>query len=583
MKENKENILKLKLGSFKFKSVSIPVSCLFFIASLVLFLALLPLSNKINFMQNDDWVYYQMIENFMKGDFKLSFVSAPTFYTQGILGMLFSFIFGINHLPLLTLFISVCNFYIFSLIIFKFFKQSPTSSILLSLLFFFNPLHIYSIWGFMTENYFLFFMLLSFYFFLKSEEISKEDKTKSKCCSSYCKYISLTFVFITLGFFIRQVALVIPLTFSIYLFLKGIREDYKHKKYVNINININYKKGIYFLMLFIFLLSFYQFIFPKTFEMLDKGFYFGHFGVNHSVFSLFYGIFIVLTSLTLPIILFSIDLNLNLNLKSMVKKDLIQNKKKLFIFSILFLSTYLFFNTYFKPQTTALREFPYFENVWEQKGFFPGNLGGTKYHFMGMYDLYKYWDLLAKVLLSLFLSYLIIFKTKKLINLYSIFFIIYLSLMSLIEFFYDRYILVLIPLFILFILSTTQLETKNDAKVSVKNESPLLFYLSKLGLLAFVVFLVFYSYCFSMDYILVNKYVWDKGKSLGIEEKMIQGTNAWKMSYRNINRDYIYDFSWDKPKLNDIYTCCYDLIEEKAINYPFNIFVDSKVYLYKRK
>src|SRR3989339_2111301 len=77
------------------------------VTALVLFFLLLPLSLKIDFMQNDDWVYYGMVESFMKLDFRLDPLSAPTFYTQGVLGTLFAWLFGLESLPVLTLFISV--------------------------------------------------------------------------------------------------------------------------------------------------------------------------------------------------------------------------------------------------------------------------------------------------------------------------------------------------------------------------------------------------------------------------------------------------------------------------------------------
>jgi len=136
--------------------------------SLFLFILLLPLSIKIDFMQNDDWVYYGMVENFMKLNFTLDPLSAPTFYTQGILGTLFAWIFGLESLPVLTLIISVLCFSVFYVILLRHFNLGQFESVLVSLIMFFNPLFIYSVWGFMTENYSLFFMLLAILFYLET-------------------------------------------------------------------------------------------------------------------------------------------------------------------------------------------------------------------------------------------------------------------------------------------------------------------------------------------------------------------------------------------------------------------------------
>jgi len=78
--------------------------------SLFLFLLLLPPSVKIDFMQNDDWVYYGMVENFMKLDFRLDPLSAPTFYTQGVLGTLFAWVFGLMLFRFLRNFIKTFYF-----------------------------------------------------------------------------------------------------------------------------------------------------------------------------------------------------------------------------------------------------------------------------------------------------------------------------------------------------------------------------------------------------------------------------------------------------------------------------------------
>ena len=87
------------------------------IISVLLLLITIPFYVNVNFMQNDDWAYYQNIQNFLSGNFYLIPKTAPTFYTIGILATLWSSIFGVTFLPFLTLLISVGNFYIFTKIL----------------------------------------------------------------------------------------------------------------------------------------------------------------------------------------------------------------------------------------------------------------------------------------------------------------------------------------------------------------------------------------------------------------------------------------------------------------------------------
>src|SRR3990172_7860655 len=96
--------------------------------ALALFFLLLPLSLKIDFMQNDDWVYYGMVENFMKLDFRMDPLSAPTFYTQGVMGLLFARVFGLERLPVLTLIVSVLCFFFLFVILLKHFYLDTVGS-----------------------------------------------------------------------------------------------------------------------------------------------------------------------------------------------------------------------------------------------------------------------------------------------------------------------------------------------------------------------------------------------------------------------------------------------------------------------
>lgn len=484
----------------------------------------------INFMQNDDWVYYRIVANFLRGDFSLDPITAPTFYTQGLLGMLFAKMFGIANLPILTLIISVLSYLLLSHILSRFYKVSVSSSLILSAFMLFNPWFVYSSVGFMTENYFMFFILLCLYFFHLFEETHKN------------KHLVGLFISILLAFLLRQVSMVFPIAMSVYYLLK---KDIKH--------------SLLSMSFFIFLYSFYTYIFPKTAEMYEKPLQFQHLINLDYSFALIYGSLLVFVALFIPLIISFI--------KSNFKKVTIL---KLVLFTGLSIVLYIILNNHFKPSVISWGEFPYFENIWERFGLYPRGVRGTKYQFRWNYDLYLYWDLTAKVLLSSFISYIVVFFEKRKLQDFNLLFCgLYLGLMLLTETFYDRYLLILIPFVLLFL---------------VKNIDFSMF--NKLIIVGFIVFLGFYSYQFGMDFVISNNYIWNKSVQLveteNIEPKMIHGTNAWKLNYLNVERNYEYVFSYDSSAVNDSYSRAYTLVETKDINYPLNIFINPKIYLYKK-
>ena len=141
--------------------------------SLFILLALFPAYRLINFMQNDDWVYYQNISNLLSGNFLLHPKTAPSFYTISFGAGFWSLLFGIKSLPILTLIISIANFYVFVKILELKFSFSKITNLLISGILLTNFIHDYSSIGFMTENYLIFFLLLSILYFEKSEKLSQ--------------------------------------------------------------------------------------------------------------------------------------------------------------------------------------------------------------------------------------------------------------------------------------------------------------------------------------------------------------------------------------------------------------------------
>ncbi len=492
--------------------------------ALALFFLLLPLSLKIDFMQNDDWVYYGMVENFMKLNFKLDPLSAPTFYTQGLIGVVYARFFGLQSLPVLTLIISVLCFYVFFVILRKHFNLERFGSVLVSLTLFFNPLFIYSVWGFMTENYFLLFMLLSILFYL--DAVRSGNK----------KDIVLYVLFIFLALNIRQVALVFPLSTLVYSLFR------RDKRHILINLAILTGLGAYYVL-----------VFPATPEMTEKSLQFHHLRDAPFVYSLVYGSFILMSALLLPLL---------------VPEFGGKNKLKWLLFLGLAVGAYFLLNHYFQPSKVSWGEFPYFENTFERKGFYPRGVLGTKYHFKYMFDLYRYWDSAAKIVLSLFVSF-VLMRIKKINGLWAVFTVIYLGVMTVTETFYDRYLVILIPVFIFLILGVNGLKKVN-----------------KILAVPFLAFLIFYNYQLSMDFILVNKYIWNKSEELVVtydkEPRRIQGTNAWKLKYLNERRNYVFDFTYDSADINKPYRDLYTTEEIKKIEFPGSLWVRPYIYVYQK-
>lgn len=484
-------------------------------------------------MQNDDWNRTTSVIRFLSGDTSLLQVTATTFYTQGILGFLFSMIFGWEKLPYLTFFVSVFNFYIFAKILVDHLDLNKVRAAVISLIFFFTPLHIYSSIGFMTENYTMFFILLGIYFLLQYE---KDKKPKNFVLFNLSGILS---------FFTKQNGIIVNVAYIPYLLIK--------KRFKEASLQI-----ITIVTLFFYYFNF----FPRTEEMLDKGFTFENFNDGNYVYSLTYGIILVTVSFLLPFVF------------NFVLSTLFENRKKVLrILFILVSAVVLYFvlNKYFVPGKLAWQEYPYFENTFERTGFFPRSISGTKYYFKWNYDIFKYWDLTSKVLLSLLIPCLVL-SWKKSINIYSISIAGYVVLMLLTQKFFDRYLLVLIPLVILFFINYEKR----------KSNLRYLFFASNF---VFMIFVGFISLQMAGDFITTNNYVWGRSQSLvseGVSPDSISATMAWGRVYGSpTNPEFL--FSYDSPDTHPELLDGYDLFEEKGMGFRGSVFVEPKMYLYKSK
>jgi hypothetical protein len=479
-------------------------------------------------MQNDDWVYYNQVERFLSGDYKLDEYFAPTFYAQGFIAMGFSKLLGIQKLPILTLLFGVSSLFIVFKILNGFMDRSVFDSVLIGLLFFFVPINMYSLWGFMTDTYLLFFFLGAIYFFLVYERMRQT------------RYFLLTLLFVVLAFFVKQSALILPLSFVVYsLFKKDI------------------ESVLFNGLTLISLVTFFFLFFPQTEAMKVKSFGFDHLTEFNYAYGLVYGILIIGAAFFLPLLISRIDII-----------GTIKDWKKLLL--IILVSTLLFFglNLIYKPSAVKWGEFPYFQNTYERMGFYPRGVHGTKYQFTGNFDLYRYWDLSAKIMLAVFIAYVVI-KRELRYDLSLVFVILFMGMSIVLKTYYDRYILTVLPFLLFYVVK--------DVGFNI---------FKRLILLAFLAVMIFYSYQFLMDFIKINDYIWNRSEQLvndeNIPERAIHGTNAWKMLYRNPSKDYQYIFSYDSTDVNPELECCYELVEEQKIEYSYNFFIEPKIFLYKK-
>ena len=488
-----------------------------------IFLLLVPLSLKVNFIQNDDWNRTLTTQDFIKGNFVLRPETANTFYLQGILGMLFYYLTGSMSFPLLTLIFSVLNFYIFGQIVKRHFTKSTLSVLTLSLLFFLNPFHIYSIWGFMAENFYLFFTLLSLLLFFEFE--------KKNCIKS----LLLSNLSIILGFFVKQVSIVTALSYIAYF---GFG---KRWKYLFIQLGIT--GG---------LILYYYYLFPRTQEMNVKDITLDKVKDFKFAFSLTWANLVYTTALTLP--LFFIALSQKLSIR------------KVLVVTLSFILSYVIVANFFNPNIIGAGEFPYIQNTFTRSGFYPLNLHGAPYQHRFVYDMFTYWQMVGTVLAFSFIG-LIVYYIRRMNTPTLYFYFGYLTLMLLIVEMFDRYLLPVFPIFILLLLRVIQ-----DYKRTYN-----------LVVLPFVLFLVFINYQYSMDFVLGNNLMFTKAKELSVTEgvtyNQILVNSAWRKVYAGQAK--VYRFSYDGPNSDELLSKGYSLAETLKVDYPLNTHIDPYIYIYK--
>jgi len=506
------------------------------LVSLAIFLLIYPLSHSIVFMQNDDWIYYKMVSRFMGGSFSINSYVSATFYAQGFLGALFSLIFTVKNLPVLTLIVSVATFTVFTLIMHKHLQKSLLVSILSGLVFFLNPLFVYSIFGFMTENYYMLFFMLTLYFILNFLKTSRRKDFIVLNIFNFISYLIRQFSFVTIG------------SFLVYLLIK---KKYKYAVWqaliILVNLVVNFK------------------LLPKRTAGFDNKLLFGNFVIPYYPNSVFFSSFTYIALFCLPFVVFFVLSTLS----TLLKRPVVLKKLSITMFAVGLVVALLCFKGYY-PGLVGKTNLYYFHNTLDQAGFFDQDFEGARYVFTNYEVFYKFADSIAKIL-TVSLIAVFIWRLKKNIDFFSIFFVAHLALLIISPQLYDRYLLPLFPVFILFVLARIPANLHKALSVTVLISLVLVGYL---------------DYNFSMDFVLVQNYVWSKGTEIHEKNKVssakIQSTNAWDHLYQNPTKDWLYVFNYDKP---DVYTTKhpeYVLFETKKIEYPLSFYVDPYVYVYKR-
>ena len=140
------------------------------------------------------------------------------------------------------------------------------------------------------------------------------------------------------------------------------------------------------------------------------------------------------------------------------------------------------------------------------------------------------------------------------------------------ETFFDRYLLPLIPLLILFFLSIT------DVRKNLE-------YLINSSLVIFMVFSIFLSTQMANDFVVSNNYVWGRSENLvkdGVKPESIEATMAWQ-KLNGLSGSPEFFFSFSGPDTEPNYLENYYLFEEKSLGFKGSVFVNPMVYLYKKK
>lgn len=164
------------------------------------------------FCLNDDWAYASSVKTLLKqGKFQVGSWPAMTLYAHVLWGFVFSKIFGFSFtiLRVSILFLSFITLCITENFFFRLTKNK-TYSFTISILFLFNPLFLSLSNSFMTDISFFSFFLMSIYFFHQFYSLKK------------MKFLIIGFGVSLIAIFIRQLGIILPLSFLLVSFFMSI-------------------------------------------------------------------------------------------------------------------------------------------------------------------------------------------------------------------------------------------------------------------------------------------------------------------------------------------------------------------------
>ena len=204
MEPAKEWFKKLQIVYKQFLSSPLAIVLSVYIISILL------IGPWLNFPVNDDFYYLTQVKAFSMGILTKSALINPAFILQGFMGLLWGKIFGLSYTSLraLTVIISILTVIGINKIL-KLLGVKNKIRVIALLLTTFNPFFYASSLTFMTENYFLVFVIWSLYFFLLF------TKSGNK------KFLLLSSIIGGMSIMVRQFGVVLFITYlSVCLFIK---------------------------------------------------------------------------------------------------------------------------------------------------------------------------------------------------------------------------------------------------------------------------------------------------------------------------------------------------------------------------
>ena len=225
----------------------------------------------------------------------------------------------------------------------------------------------------------------------------------------------------------------------------------------------------------------------------------------------------------------------------------------------------------FSPKLLRSADMYFIAECLGRSGFFYGDTMGLKYHIINEHVLFTHWQLITEMMVAMFLSFLV-FKFKKVFNIYFVYALFYMGVMSIMLRLYDRYMLPLIPIFLLGFLSLfDHLTFSKIARVFMS-----------IGLFV----LIFYVYNLAMDFVLLNGTIYANAstihETLGVKNRDISAGYAWQQNYCNRDENYKYMFYFQPLYTRKDWKNVYEEVGSFEVKYPLNFFDGPKVYLFKR-